>query len=225
MRVQFLTAATIVLSLGPAAASAQRAPISFLLRQNFGDVHGLIAALRNESGDYTIADQNAVADVLTEKAISNRVTIIGEGDSASFNAAIRAVTILAQSSALEYPGMNPAHPGQPYAGGVDRLTRIAHESPIRTVRTDAMRGLLGAADRGRGLDVVGAIAETGNDVDADAAVEVLIMDAQGFTSIPKRTAAQREQSTNVLRTLSANHRVKSADASRQIDSYLRGKKP
>jgi len=198
--------------------------LSALVAKNIGYQERLVEALRN-SARYSNAQRNSLADYLTTVAIQNRSGPFQQGDSATYAAAARAVTVLGHSSMREYPGMEPNLGGEPYAGALDRLIRVAQNSPVDAIRERCLRVMLGAADRSRALEFVRSVAAGPDTSAAEDAVRVLIEDASGHTTIPHQTPAQRDQSLSVLRELAATHGVTSRSGSRQVDVWLRNRKP
>ena len=88
-----------------------------------GNEPRLLSILRNERGAYAGTLRDALGDSLTSRAITNRADMGRAQESASYNMASRAVTVLGRSG---MPRLVAGRAGsnQPHAGALDRFIRI-----------------------------------------------------------------------------------------------------
>lgn len=164
------------------------------------------------------ARKDSLADSLAAHAIASRVDS-SIPDSLGFEPAFRAVGALGRSGMIRYPGMEESEPGQAYAGAFDRLVRIHREAPDWRIRQEALRLMLVTADRARGIAYVRQVAEQ-RDEASYAAVYSLIQDATGFSQIPEQSAAQRAETSAVLRDLAAKKRVTNPLAAQLLANWV-----
>lgn len=173
--------------------------------------------LRQADAQYPTAKLDEIADSLVLRAVDPA------GAQRGSEARRRAIDAI---NALVLAGSVASLPGRPYAGAFDRMIMV-HQQASRDVRARALGGMLATPYHSRALDYLRRVAES-SDSTAYYAVEFLIIDANGGSSVGLPPAAKRPESIAVLKALSSGGRVTDPRASRLLEGwvgYYRSKHP